>query len=354
MNIKVSVIMPVYGVEQYLPKAIDSMVNQTLKDIEIIIVDDGSPDNCGRIADEYAAKDERITVVHQKNGGAANARNSGIKIARGDYLYFLDPDDWAEPAMLEDFYNCCAEKDANLLIAGFTQEFFENNKSMSLEVRPEGDIFYEDRNSFRNNAHKYLGNTMLAVPWNKLYKTSYIREHKLWFPEIAWDDLHFNMEVMMDMDKVYICDATYYHFFRSRPGSETTKVFDGGLFKKRKEQFRHVLKLYRYWNITNSKITGEVYAYYAERLVQCVQEIGSANTLSAVEKNERIEAILTDRLTKKALALQKSRSVMLKICILVLKTGNVSLCRFMGQSIGIFKKYFGLLFQKMKTKAQRK
>ena len=89
-NIKVSVIVPVYNVEKYLSRCIESIINQTIKDIEIILVDDGSPDQSPQICDEYALKDGRIRVIHKKNGGLASARNAGMKIARGDYIFFVD------------------------------------------------------------------------------------------------------------------------------------------------------------------------------------------------------------------------------------------------------------------------
>ena len=96
---KVSIIVPVYKVEKYLRKCIDSIINQTLKDIEIILVDDGSPDNCGKICDEYAAKDTRIKVIHKENGGLSSARNAGMEVAEGEYIGFVDSDDWIESDM---------------------------------------------------------------------------------------------------------------------------------------------------------------------------------------------------------------------------------------------------------------
>lgn len=348
MDIKVSVIMPVYKVEEYLPKAIESMTNQTLKDIEIIIVDDGSPDNCPAIADEYAARDVRIKVIHQKNGGAANARNAGIDIAGGKYLYFLDPDDWAEEDMLETFYNLCEANDARMLIAGFIMEFYENGKAFSIAAVPESCIY--DRNEFRKNAHIYLGNTMLAVPWNKLYRTSYIKEKNLRFPEITWDDLHFNMEVIKDVDRVVVCDRTFYHFFRSRAGSETTKVFDSSLYEKRKQQFEHVLEVYEHWNITDSAIMSKVYAYYTSRLVQCVQELSAAKGISRAGKRSRMKVMLTDELTVKSLKNQQQDSTLMAMCTKVLKTGNITLCMLMGKLIGIIKGKNAARFQQLKAK----
>ena len=104
-DIKVSIIMPVYKVEEYVGKAIESIQAQTLTEWEFIIVDDGTPDKSGEICDAYAEKDNRIKVIHKENGGAPSARNVAIDIAKGEYMYFLDSDDWAEPTMLEDMYN---------------------------------------------------------------------------------------------------------------------------------------------------------------------------------------------------------------------------------------------------------
>ena len=106
---KVSVVIPVYKVEQYLRRCVDSVLAQTLSDLEIILVDDGSPDHCPEICDEYASKHENIRVIHKPNGGLASARNAGMKVATGQYLFFLDSDDWLDADGLEQLY-LCAEK----------------------------------------------------------------------------------------------------------------------------------------------------------------------------------------------------------------------------------------------------
>ena len=115
----ISVIMPVYKVEKYVGKAIESILSQTMSDFEFIIVDDGTPDRSGEICDEYAAKDSRIQVIHKENGGAPSARNRAIDIARGKYFYFMDSDDWAEPSMLEDMYRLAEEHGAQLVVTGY-------------------------------------------------------------------------------------------------------------------------------------------------------------------------------------------------------------------------------------------
>ena len=104
-DVKISAIMPVYNVEKFIGKCIESLQAQTLTEWELIAVDDGSPDNSGAICDAYALKDSRIKVIHKENGGAPSARNTAIPMARGEYLYFVDSDDWAEPTMFQDMYN---------------------------------------------------------------------------------------------------------------------------------------------------------------------------------------------------------------------------------------------------------
>ena len=118
-NVKISAIMPVYNVEKFIGKCIESLQAQTLTEWELIAVDDGSPDNSGAICDEYAKNDSRITVIHKENGGAPSARNTAIPQAKGEYLYFVDSDDWAEPTMFEDMYKMAKENNAQLVVAGY-------------------------------------------------------------------------------------------------------------------------------------------------------------------------------------------------------------------------------------------
>ena len=118
-DIKISIIMPVYKVEEYVGKAIESILAQTFTEFEFLIVDDGTPDRSGEICDQYAKKDQRIQVIHKENGGAPSARNTAIDIAQGKYVYFLDSDDWAEPQMLADMYELAEKHQAQLVVCGF-------------------------------------------------------------------------------------------------------------------------------------------------------------------------------------------------------------------------------------------
>lgn len=122
-DIKVSIIIPVYKVpEEYLRNCIESCINQTLKNIEIILIDDGSPDNCGEICDEYALKDSRIKVIHKKNGGVSNARNYGILKSKGEYIGFVDADDWIEKDFYEEMILFGEKNKVDVVVSGFVKE----------------------------------------------------------------------------------------------------------------------------------------------------------------------------------------------------------------------------------------
>lgn len=115
---KVSVVIPMYNVEKYLDTCVQSVRKQTLQNIEIILVDDGSPDRCGDMAEEYAKQDLRIRVVHRENGGLGPARNSGMEVATGEYIGFVDSDDWIEPQMFEELYNAATQHNADICFSG--------------------------------------------------------------------------------------------------------------------------------------------------------------------------------------------------------------------------------------------
>ncbi len=347
---RISIITPVYKVEDYLRKCLDSILDQSFKDFELIIVDDGSPDLCGQIADEYAHNDNRVKVIHKENGGAPSARNAGIKVATGDFLYFPDSDDWIEPNYLQTLYDKAVSTGAQMVISGYTLEYLEDGKIESYSVS-EKDQNYDSQELLRANLHKYFDNMMMAVPWNKLYEAEYIHSHNLFFPDLKWDDLHFNMDVIMDIESVAISSTYGYHFFRSREGSETTTVFDNMLYRKRREQFDHILNVYKHWNIKDEKILSVIYGYYAARLVQCVQEIAIS---SDKDKKGLIKRILLDPLNITALKQGVISSKYLAIAAIPLRMRNITGSIFMGETIGFVKTHMSTLFNRLKSESVNK
>lgn len=172
----VSVIIPVYKVEWYLRKCLDSVINQTYQNLEIILVDDGSPDGCPKICDKYANKDNRIKVIHKKNGGLSDARNKGLDVATGEYITFIDSDDWVSLSYIESFVSA-VKKDpqCEIISAGFTR----------VEKKSNSVFFVKTEFEFHNNVEitQFFceKNEIPISAWNKLYKSSFIKKHQLSF-----------------------------------------------------------------------------------------------------------------------------------------------------------------------------
>ena len=177
-NPLISIIVPIYKVEPYLRRCLDSIVNQTYTNLEIILVDDGSPDGCPQICDEYAAKDKRIVVIHKENGGLSDARNAGLKIASGAFISFVDSDDWVNDHYIETLYLAQNKFNADLVIAEH-QDIYDDyvcNKKAQ-----QSNIFIENIN--RNETLKRLfcqNKSSYTVAWGKLYRKQLLED--FYFP----------------------------------------------------------------------------------------------------------------------------------------------------------------------------
>lgn len=293
-NVLVSAILPVYNVQEYLSAAVESLINQTYKNIEIILVDDGSGDNSGDVCDMLAEKFDNVVVIHKENGGAAEARNTGLDISQGKYVYFMDPDDWMKQNMIEAMVNSAEIHQSQLVMTGFTNVFEKNKTEVSF-----GDKVYQTSDEFRQDAVKLLNNTMLAVPWNKLYLKTYLTENNLKFPNVKWDDLHFNLEVVRHIQHVSVIDVTDYQFLRFRGGSESNLIFNRALFQHRKDQFKHILDVFNEWDV-EPEVEGLVNYYFIARICQVVQEVSTVKNENFSSKCAQVIEIISDEMTMEA------------------------------------------------------
>ena len=205
---EVSIIVPVYQVEKYIRQCIDSILAQTFTDFELILVDDGSKDRSGQICDEYAGMDKRVKVIHQKNSGAAAARNSGMDQAIGDYFLFVDSDDYVVPTMVECLYEKVVKEKADIAVCNYLY-FFENDRekdfstSIKSEVLPGTEIFYN-----RKNERNY---GIWTVVWNKLYRKETVGKVRFRFGRYFEDEFWANDIYQMDIKVVTIPECLYYY-----------------------------------------------------------------------------------------------------------------------------------------------
>ena len=207
-----SVIVPVYNVEQYLEKCVNSILQQTYTDFELILVDDGSPDKCGEMCDEFAKKDKRIKVIHQKNGGVSAARNNGINIARGKYICFVDSDDWVSEKFLAGFAEQIQKKDVDILICGVEK------------LLPNKNISYIFNSNNVMDIKKYL----LTNKWplwvcNKCFNKKCFKDFSFPVGKI-YEDAYFLADILLQFDNIVCVEDSIYFYNCLNKNSNTNNM----------------------------------------------------------------------------------------------------------------------------------
>lgn len=210
----ISVIVPIYNTEKYLHRCIDSILAQTFTDFELLLINDGSKDNSGAICDEYAAKDPRIHVFHKENGGVSSARNVGLDNAKGDYIMFVDSDDYMFPQMCEQMIATIESKKADLVVCGTTE-------TGGGYWRPVADNDYT-LTQLKENFVELLHTELLSPPWNKIFKRTIIGEQRFQEDITFGEDLIFNLEYIDKCNKVSFIKAS--PFFHEKENADSLVV----------------------------------------------------------------------------------------------------------------------------------
>lgn len=220
-RVKLSIIVPVYNVEKYLKKCLDSLINQTLAEIEIICVNDGSTDNSLNILQEYSQKDKRVKIINKENSGLGFARNVGIEHAQGDYIGFVDSDDWVSPEMYEKMYENAKKNDSDMVICQAylfddeTHEIKDNEPIFNL------DCFNENFNNrvFNHEETKDFLFNICVTAWNKIYKAQFLSDNKIKFFKISFEDNIFFTEAYLNAKRVSLVNEPLYYYRINRDGS---------------------------------------------------------------------------------------------------------------------------------------
>lgn len=212
----ISVIVPVYNVEQYLPRCIDSLLAQTYRNLEVILVNDGSKDNSGSICDEYAGKDTRIRVIHKENAGLSSARNAGIDVASGEYLTFVDSDDWIEPDAYEHMLGLAREYDVKLVCAGRYDVDEETGTRQQGLCPPRQEVV----SAVEIVRRIFVWENMDSGACDKLYHHSLFRQIRFPLGKIV-EDVPIMYLIVLDAGRVAMYDRPIYNYFH-RQGSITT------------------------------------------------------------------------------------------------------------------------------------
>lgn len=305
----VSIIVPIFNVEKYLSECIDSILNQTYENIEVILIDDGSADKSAQICDAYTAKDKRVAVVHKTNEGVSAARNDGLKSANGQLIMFVDSDDWIDSETCETAVGAMEESGADVVMWTYISE---NNGNQSRKIIFGSDTVFEGV-ELTEKLHRRLFGLMgeeLAHPeyadslcpvWGKLYKKELILDNNISFVDLSeigtYEDGLFNIEVFSRVEKAVYLNKCLYHY-RKENTSSVTSGYRKDLFEK----WQHLFDLMQEY-IDAKNLPSDYQAALNNRIALSIVGLG-LNIMScecrATEKKKMIKEIIKAERYKKA------------------------------------------------------
>lgn len=286
---KVSIILPCYNVEKYIAKSIQSVLDQTYVDFELLVIIDGSPDHSKGVAESF--NDPRIKIFDKVNGGLSDARNYGVERAKGEYIYFMDSDDWIEPNLLADTISFLELKKIDLVIFGYTQdnEDAKGNILSSFDVLPQTEIIRKARPDCELNTN-ILG--LMGYAWNKMYRKSFIAANNITFEKgtSLIEDILFNAQLYHKLEEIHFINKAFYHYL-NRPSATLIKQYHSKSFALKLRRNYVLRDLFREWKFKNSK--GILANSHIGGIRYCIHNMFYyQNNLSFSEKKNHIKEML--------------------------------------------------------------
>lgn len=294
---EISIIIPVCNAEHYLPKCLNSVLGQTFKNIEVICINDGSTDRSAEILQRFSTKDNRIRVVHQKNGGVSSARNTALHYVKGKYILFLDSDDWIDHGTCETAFRTIQEHRADVVFWSYIREFKDDSKPKM--IYKEECIVFEDETK-KSLQRRFIGlyGEELSQPenadavgtvWGKLYKSTLIIENKLTFESLeeigTSEDAYFNLKVFNYVDKAVYINRYFNHYRKDNETSETA-VYNKELFVQWNALFDLMEKY-----IEEQRLGEECFSALENRIALGLIGLGLRTMKSNLPKREQVREL---------------------------------------------------------------
>ena len=309
---QVSIIVPAYNVENYIERCLNSLVNQTFKDIEIITINDGSTDKSLELLNKYAKEDIRVSVIDLGDEGVSYCRNLGVEKANGKYIMFVDSDDWIDSNMIEAMYKKAEENKLDLVMCSYIREFKDHSKEKIFNL-PEEIIYKEDK--VKNELLRKLVGPVkeelsnpemldaLGTVWGKLYRADILKENKLKFVDLSEigsaEDTLFNIFTFNYLKKVMFLNKPMYHYWRDNPKSVTSQ-YNPKLKEQRKVFFKYISDFLKENNFVqvfeealNNRICTSVLGL---GLIECSKN----NKVSGINKIKNIKKIINEEYVRNA------------------------------------------------------
>ncbi|WP_343288421.1 glycosyltransferase family 2 protein [Turicibacter bilis] len=304
MEIKVSVVMPVYNAQKYLKRSIESILNQTLKEIELILVNDGSRDRSIDICREYEQKDSRIIVVDKKNEGACIARNTGIHLAKGEYLQLVDADDYCELNMLEEQYELAKSTNAEVVMCGLKYDISLKNGEVLYEEDHYQNAVLTGKQEIKEVMMDIINNMLFNYTHNKLYNLNFLKENNLQFTE--WlpidQDTNFNIDVFKQLNHLTLTTKSYYHYIKTFEETIVNR-YHPKKFNVRTYRYERLIEMFKEFGIYTEENKKQLASIYIHQVIECFEMYFHEKCpLTPKEKKQQIKEILQTQTVQQPMA----------------------------------------------------
>lgn len=345
-RMKVSIIMPAYNTASYLERALTSLQQSLQDDYEVWMIDDGSTDDTFQILKKFADQKPNIHALTQENSGPAHARNIGLMHANGEYIYFMDSDDYIDPDSIPVLVRSIEQDRADVVVSGI----YEETSGMVTEILYSACQF-RSRQEYLQQAVALWDTHLLYTMGNKIYRASFLKENDICFPEeyVFGEDTRFNMQVFAAAQRISVLDKSYYHYVRERPGSTTTRYKDN-LFEIRNVEYELFWDYFKQQDLMTEEGIEYLSRRHAERLAGCIVNLFlPGNALPPLSKMCEIKKICCADYTRTALKCAKLHSRKMKLILWPIKRRLTGLAFVVGGMIAFVQTQFPGVFIKLKA-----
>ena len=351
---KLSIVIPCYNVEKYLRQCLDSVINQVLKDIEIILIDDGGKDNCPQIIDEYAAKDSRIIAIHKENGGYGQSMNIGLERATGEYIGIVEPDDYIDTNMYEDLYNIAKQYDSDIVKSCFYDNI-QTPQETRIKKANWKDYIPEDK-SFTIKEYPYFLYYHPSI-WSCIYKKEFLNKNNIRFveaPGAGWTDNPFQVQTMCLAERINYTSNAYYYWRR-------LNVYESDDIKDYTIPFKRSDEIHKWLNenniedeqiLTNLYRREFTYIYLVLGMKQIVDIKDCYKRIDTMCQRMNKEIVFNNKILRKMYNRVFNRAKLLRIRIL-LKRIKKSIIRLHISDREIYLSLFGNMLLDIKIKPEK-
>lgn len=348
-----SIVMPAYGVEKYIEQAIQSILMQTYDNWEIIVVNDCSKDRSAQIAKQTAEKDSRIRVVnHDVNKGLSAARNTGIREAAGEYIWFMDPDDYVDSDLLEKVKQSLEHNPAEVVLFGLNEEYYGRNGKLEYThtTCPE-ERLYQNQQDLRKAVIGLEQETLYGYAWNKIYNLEYLKEHGFEYKDVKLiEDIEFNICYFMNIQRLNVLRIAPYHYAK-RLNTSLTNKFVSEYFDVHRRRIELLYEQHSYWNLYTEEVRQTLGSLYGRYILSALERnCDKRSGMSHSDRKRWCRKVFTDWLFKELIPGAKAKdSKTLSIALALLRWKQSTLCLMMGRGIHLIRGGMPMIYSKVKS-----